>query len=56
VEGVVLESYGAGNAPDKRKDILQALKEATEKGIIIVNCTQVYIKLTLYSFIINIIQ
>jgi len=36
-----LESYGAGNAPDKRKDILQALKEATEKGIIIVNCTQV---------------
>jgi len=40
VEGVVLESYGAGNAPDKRKDILQALKEATEKGIIIVNCTQ----------------
>ncbi|ORX45211.1 asparaginase-domain-containing protein [Piromyces finnis] len=40
VEGVVLESYGAGNAPDKRKDILQALKEATDRGIIIVNCTQ----------------
>ncbi|ORX82603.1 asparaginase-domain-containing protein, partial [Anaeromyces robustus] len=40
VEGIILESYGAGNAPDKRKDILQAFKEATEKGIIIVNCTQ----------------
>ncbi|ORY48356.1 Asparaginase/glutaminase, partial [Neocallimastix californiae] len=40
VEGVILESYGAGNAPDKRKDLLQALKEATDQGIIIVNCTQ----------------
>jgi len=41
VEGIVLESFGAGNAPDKRKDILQAFKEATDRGVIIVNCTQV---------------
>ena len=51
VEGVILESYGAGNAPDKRKDLLQALKEATDQGIIIVNCTQVCKKKKRYIYI-----
>lgn len=67
MQGVVLETYGAGNAPDSRSvpscflvdsllfsfhlpetkstqnnrtDLLQALKEATDRGVVIVNCTQ----------------
>ncbi|XP_043224533.1 L-asparaginase-like isoform X1 [Amphibalanus amphitrite] len=40
IQGVVLQSYGAGNVPSNRKDLLEALREATQRGIIIVNCTQ----------------
>ncbi|XP_056432219.1 L-asparaginase-like [Gadus chalcogrammus] len=40
MEGVVLETYGAGNAPDNRPDLLAALKEATDRGVIIINTTQ----------------
>ncbi|CAO3636165.1 unnamed protein product [Cunninghamella blakesleeana] len=38
-QGVVLETYGAGNAP-ARTDLLNALKEASDRGVVIVNCTQ----------------
>lgn len=37
--GVVLLSFGAGNAPE-REDILGAFKDAADRGILIVNCTQ----------------
>jgi lysophospholipase len=40
IQGVVLESYGAGNAPTLRTDIMDLLKEACDRGVIIVNCTQ----------------
>jgi len=40
IKGVVLQCYGAGNMPSNREDIIQALTEATEKGVIIVSCTQ----------------
>ncbi|KAG0266042.1 hypothetical protein BG011_003480 [Mortierella polycephala] len=40
IQGVVLETYGAGNAPSTRADLIAALKEACERGVIIVNCTQ----------------
>lgn len=40
MQGVVLETYGSGNAPDNRKDLLEELKKATDAGVIIVNCTQ----------------
>ena len=39
LRGVVLETYGSGNAPSARW-LYQALKEATERGVIIVNKTQ----------------
>ncbi|KAI7885126.1 asparaginase-domain-containing protein [Lichtheimia hyalospora FSU 10163] len=39
IQGVVLETYGAGNAP-ARADLLSALKEACDRGVVIVNCTQ----------------
>ena len=41
IKGVVLQCYGAGNMPSNREDIIQALTEATEEGVIIVSCTQV---------------
>ncbi|XP_028396009.1 L-asparaginase-like [Dendronephthya gigantea] len=40
VEGVVLESFGAGNCPNHRTRFIEILKEAVERGVIIVNCTQ----------------
>jgi lysophospholipase len=38
-EGCVLETFGAGNAPH-RKDVVEALREATARGVVIVNITQ----------------
>ncbi|XP_030641905.1 60 kDa lysophospholipase isoform X2 [Chanos chanos] len=40
MEGIVLETYGSGNAPDNRADLLEEFYKATERGVIIVNCTQ----------------
>ncbi|CEG68248.1 Putative L-asparaginase [Rhizopus microsporus] len=39
IQGIVLETFGAGNAPC-RADLLSALKEASDRGVVIVNCTQ----------------
>ncbi|XP_054826190.1 60 kDa lysophospholipase isoform X2 [Eublepharis macularius] len=39
VEGVVLETYGSGNAPNNQ-DLLEELKKATDRNIVILNCTQ----------------
>lgn len=39
MDGIVLQTFGAGNVPH-RKDILNVLKKATERGCIIVNVTQ----------------
>ena len=40
IEGVVLQTYGAGNIPSNRIDILEELRTAAERDVIIVNCTQ----------------
>jgi L-asparaginase len=40
VKGVILESYGQGNAPDDNPRILSAIHKAVERGMVIVNCTQ----------------
>ncbi|XP_048585827.1 60 kDa lysophospholipase [Nematostella vectensis] len=40
IRGIVLETYGSGNGPDSRKDLLQELMEASKRGVLIVNCTQ----------------
>lgn len=41
MRGVVLQSFGAGNVPTNRSDILDALRRATTEGeMLIVNCTQ----------------
>ncbi|XP_055618347.1 L-asparaginase isoform X2 [Toxorhynchites rutilus septentrionalis] len=40
MRGVVLQTYGSGNIPTNRADLVQALREATDRGVLIVNCTQ----------------
>lgn len=40
MQGVVLQTYGAGNFPSHRTDLLQELKTASDRGVIIVNITQ----------------
>ncbi|KIH58381.1 L-asparaginase, type I [Ancylostoma duodenale] len=39
-KGVILQTFGAGNMPTKRKDIIDALKEAIARGCLVVNCSQ----------------
>ncbi|KIS71096.1 uncharacterized protein UMAG_01007 [Mycosarcoma maydis] len=39
LEGVILESYGAGNAPS-RQDLLDVFQHASDRGLVIVNITQ----------------
>jgi lysophospholipase len=38
--GVVVQTYGSGNAPDDRPNLLRLFHEATARGVILVNCTQ----------------
>ncbi|KAJ0173516.1 hypothetical protein K1T71_010665 [Dendrolimus kikuchii] len=40
IEGVVLESYGAGNIPSNRQDILDVIEAAVKRGVIVVVITQ----------------
>ncbi|XP_033323829.2 L-asparaginase isoform X1 [Megalopta genalis] len=40
IEGVVLESYGAGNIPINREDLVDEFRKASKRGVIIVNITQ----------------
>jgi len=40
VEGLVLETYGSGNAQNNNPEFLSLLKAASQKGVVIVNCTQ----------------
>lgn len=39
LQGFVIETYGVGNAPQD-PDFLAALRAATERGVVVVNCTQ----------------
>jgi lysophospholipase len=38
-QGVVLETFGAGNAP-QRADLMRAIKEACDRGVVIVAISQ----------------
>jgi len=42
VQGLILLTYGSGNAPSNDKNFLAALAEANQREVIIVNCTQCY--------------
>jgi L-asparaginase len=38
--GLILETYGAGNAQNNDSRFLKVLQEACDRGVIIINCTQ----------------
>lgn len=40
ITGVVLETFGSGNAPNNRPGLLNILKKASDRGIVIVNISQ----------------
>jgi len=40
LKGLILETYGVGNAPDQDRELLGLIREATERGVVIVACTQ----------------
>lgn len=40
LEGAVIQAFGTGNGPTSNKEFLEALSEATAKGIILIDCTQ----------------
>lgn len=42
IGGMILETYGIGNAQNNDPLFLNLLKKATDRGIIIVNCSQCY--------------
>ena len=35
-----MQSYGAGNGPSSRSDLLAIFREAADRGVIIINTTQ----------------
>lgn len=40
LQGLILETYGSGNAQNNEPLFLQLLQQANERGVIIVNCSQ----------------
>lgn len=40
LRGLILETYGAGNAPDNDQEFLRVLAQAAGRGVVIVDCTQ----------------
>ena len=40
MEGIVIQTYGAGNGPDSRKDLMTVFQSAAERGVILINITQ----------------
>ena len=40
LEGLVLGTYGSGNAPNNHPVFLKTLRDATQRGILILNVTQ----------------
>ena len=40
LKGIVIEAFGVGNAPSNDKLFLQVIREATNRGVIVVVCTQ----------------
>uniref|UniRef100_A0A2P2HVG8 asparaginase n=1 Tax=Hirondellea gigas TaxID=1518452 RepID=A0A2P2HVG8_9CRUS len=40
VKGAVIQTYGSGNIPSNRMDILEAMSNAANRGVIIINITQ----------------
>ena len=42
MQGIVIESFGSGNIPSNRPDLVNEMKAAAERGVLILNITQCY--------------
>ncbi len=42
LQGLILQTYGSGNAPSRNDKFLRVLRDASDRGVVIVNCTQCY--------------
>ena len=40
LDGLILESFGVGNAPDRDPELLRALEQANQRGVVTVNLSQ----------------
>ncbi len=40
LQGLVLQAYGVGNGPDRDEALLRVIREASDRGVVIVACTQ----------------
>jgi len=40
LQGLVLEAYGVGNGPDRDREFLEVLREVTDRGVVVLDCTQ----------------
>ncbi len=40
LQGLILETYGVGNGPDHDVEVLKAIREATDAGVVVVACSQ----------------
>lgn len=40
LEGLILETYGVGNGPDKDEKLMEVIKNSVDRGVVIVACTQ----------------
>lgn len=40
VQGVVLECFGSGNAPDRNRDLMAAIRQACDRGVVVVAVRQ----------------
>lgn len=40
IQGLVLETFGVGNGPARNADFLRVLREATDRGVVVVGTTQ----------------
>lgn len=40
LRGLVLEAYGVGNGPSNNLELMEALRTATERGVLVVDCSQ----------------
>ena len=42
IKAIIIESYGTGNLPNNRPELLNLIKETCDRGVIIVNISQCY--------------
>lgn len=42
LKGLILEAYGVGNGPTQNQEFMLALQEATQRDVVIVDCTQCF--------------